>query len=72
MIENKKLGCINEAETLDELVIKIDYEVLSKIDSFCAEWEFKDLYGTNQSYSSSSPLGDIVFYPEDNESYGQI
>jgi lipopolysaccharide transport system ATP-binding protein len=72
VIENKKLNCVNEAETLDELVIKIDYEVLTKIDSFCAEWKFKDLYGTNLSYSSSSPLGDIVFYPEDNERYGQI
>lgn len=71
-LENIKLGCINEAETLDELVMKINYEILTEVDWFSAEWRLKDTFGTNLSYSSSAPMGDILFYPKDGEKYGQI
>jgi lipopolysaccharide transport system ATP-binding protein len=71
-IENVKLGCKNEAETLDELLIKIDYEILSQVDYFSAEWRIKDIHGANLIYSSSAPLGNIVFSPEEAEKYGQV
>lgn len=71
-IENVKHGCINEAETLDELLIKIDYEILTDIDYFSAEWRIKDIFGTNLSYSSSTPMGKVVFYPDKGEKFGRV
>lgn len=72
VIENARLGCQNEAETQDDLIIKIDYEILTDIEYFSAEWRFKDLFGTNLVYCSSAPLGDIVFHPEKGERSGQV
>jgi lipopolysaccharide transport system ATP-binding protein len=72
VIENVRLGCVNEAETLDELVIRIDYEILDKVDYFTAEWRFKDIYGSNLSYSNATHMGNVVFRPEKGEQFGQI
>jgi lipopolysaccharide transport system ATP-binding protein len=71
-IQNIKHGCVNEAETLDELLVKIDYEILTEIDYFSAEWRFKDPYGTPLIYSSSTPMGNIIFHPENGEKQGTI
>jgi lipopolysaccharide transport system ATP-binding protein len=71
-IEDKTIGCINEAETQDEVVIKIDYEILDEIEYFSAEFMFRDIYGANLFYSSSAPMGKTVFYPDKNKKFGSI
>jgi lipopolysaccharide transport system ATP-binding protein len=71
-IENVRLGCLNEAETLDELLVKIDYELLEDVDYFTAEWRLKDIYGSNIAYSNATHMGGIVFHPKKGERCGQV
>jgi homopolymeric O-antigen transport system ATP-binding protein len=71
-IENVRLGCLNEAETLDEILVKIDYEILEDVDYFTAEWRLKDIYGSNLAYSNATHMGGIVFHPKKGEQCGQV
>jgi len=71
-IENPKTGCIGDAETLDEIIIKISYELLGDVKYFSAEIRFLDLLGTGMVYNSSAPMGNTVFTPKAGEKCGQI
>lgn len=71
-IENPKRGCIGEAETLDELNIRIHYEILAEVKYFSAELRFLDLLGTGMIYHSSAPMGNKVFTPAPGEKSGQV
>ena len=62
--------CDNEAETLDDIEILINYEVLSPLKYFSAEWMIKDYNGVNLAHSSSSPMGDILYHPKSK--FGKI
>lgn len=72
VIENVRLGCFNEAETLDELLIRIDYELMEEVEYFTAEWWIKDIYGGTLAYSNATHMGDVVFRPEKGERSGQV
>ena len=72
VIENPKSGCLGEAETLDELTLIIDYEIIGDIKCFSAEFRFMDLMGSSLTYNSSAPMGNIIFYPEATEKTGRV
>ncbi len=71
-IENPKRGSIGEAETLDELNMRIHYEILGDVKYFAAEFRFTDLHGSNLIYNSSAPMGRTVFTPAPGEKRGQV
>lgn len=72
-IRNIKHDRNNEAMTLDNIAIIIDYEILNNdVSYFTAEWWIKDLYGTSLAYSNATHMGKIIFRPEAGETQGRI
>jgi lipopolysaccharide transport system ATP-binding protein len=71
-IENPRLVARNEGATLDELLIRIDYELLSEVKYFTAEWWIRDSYGVTLAYSNATHTANTVFYTENGERQGRV
>ncbi len=65
-IRNARTGGFGDASTLDDLDVIIEYEVFDDVKYFSAEWRFKDNQGVPVCYSSSAPMGNVVYHPKTN------